>query len=118
MDKPPITAYGAPASEFSESFVDGMRRRMAVSYHKYGLREDSVGKVMAIEAAIQRIEKYQDDGNTEWLVDAANFVMMEFMAPQHPDSHYRATDSGESPGRPVVTSQGVRVTTKHNLDIN
>lgn len=118
MDKPPITAYGAPATEFSEPFVDGMRRRMAVSYHKYGPREDSVGKVKAVEAALQRVEKYRETGNTEWLMDAANFVMMEFMAPQHPDAHYRPTDSSESPGRPVITSQGERVTTKHNHDIN
>lgn len=38
-------------------------------------------------------------GNTEYLVDAANFLMIEFMHPAHPKAHYRATDKEGSPGR-------------------
>lgn len=118
----PIQALGAPASEFSEDFVDKARRRMAVSFHKYGAVADGIGrgKVLAMESAQLRIEKYQDDGNTEWLVDAANFLMMEFMYPQHPEAHYRATDSDESPGRVHTTDAGgnpTRTSAKANLDI-
>jgi hypothetical protein len=29
----------------------------------------------------------------------ANFAMIEFMHPRHPQAHYKATDSDGSPGR-------------------
>jgi hypothetical protein len=115
-----VEKYEAPASEFDDGFVDGMARRMAVSFHKYGRVADAAGKVKCVESAEQRMAKYLDDGNTEWLIDAANFLMMEFMFPQHPGAHYRATDSGESPGR-VHTSAAPgaahRTSARPNLDI-
>jgi hypothetical protein len=51
-----------------------------------------------LENALIRTEKYKDTGNTEWLVDAANFLMFEFMYPKHRKAHFRATEGGESPG--------------------
>jgi hypothetical protein len=53
----------------------------------------------APKEAKERISKYLATGNTEWLIDAANYCMIAFMHPVHPDAHFRATDSGESPGR-------------------
>lgn len=91
---------GAPDSEFSEKFAQGMADRMAVSYHKYGLVSDAYPKkVDAIASLQKRLEKYAEDGNTEWLMDVANFAMIEFMYPRHKKAHFRATDSQESPGR-------------------
>lgn len=115
----PIEEYGAPATEFNESFVVGMRKRMATSFHKYGLVSHSVGKVKYVESARQRIDLYLETGNTEWLIDAANYVMMEYMNPQHTNAHYRPTDSGESPGRIVKANnpKGEMVTARPNLDI-
>lgn len=87
-------------SEFDETFVQAMRDRMQISYHKYGAVKDAVPhKVNAIESLHHRLEKYMETGNTEWLVDASNFAMIEFMYPSHPNAHFRATDSNESPGR-------------------
>jgi hypothetical protein len=89
-----------PASEFSEDFVAKMRARMATSYFKYGpVRDAYPHKVSALESLRQRLTRYEETGNTEWLVDAGNFAMIEFMLPSHPNAHFRATDSGESPGR-------------------
>lgn len=89
-----------PSSEFSERFVEAMRNRMAVSYCKYGSIKDGFPrKINAIESLQRRLEKYHETGNTEWLIDAANFAMIEFMLPSHPRAHFRATDSRESPGR-------------------
>ena len=89
-----------PSSEFSESFVESMRNRMAVSYCKYGpIKDGFPHKVNAIESLQRRLEKYHETGNTEWLIDAANFAMIEFMLPSHPKAHFRGTDSRESPGR-------------------
>jgi hypothetical protein len=120
----PIEAYGAPASEFCEPFADGMRRRMAVSFHKYGRVADAAGKMDAVASLKTRLAKYEEDGNIEWLMDVANFAMIEYMQPQHPDAHYRATDSDESPGRTVKTrvvlpgqKDHIEGTARHNLDI-
>jgi hypothetical protein len=38
-------------------------------------------------------------GNTEYLIDAANYCMIEFLYPKHPDAFFRPTDSDESNGR-------------------
>lgn len=87
-------------SEFSNDFVDGMRARMDVSFTKYGPIADAYPhKVNALESMQKRIDRYIETGNTEWLVDAANFLMIEFMLPAHPRAHFKATDSHESPGR-------------------
>ena len=89
-----------PATEFSEEFVRAMRDRMAVSYCKYGpVRDAYPSKVNALESLQKRLDKYHETGNTEWLIDAANFAMIEFMRPAHPRAHFRGTDAKESPGR-------------------
>lgn len=89
-----------PASEFSDRFVEYMRNRMLVSFHKYGPVADAYPhKVDAIASLKKRLDKYAETGNTEWLVDAANFAMIEFMHPRHQDAHFQGTDSGASPGR-------------------
>ncbi len=104
-----------PASEFSDRFIEYMRNRMAVSFHKYGKVADAYPtKVDALKSLAQRVEKYRDTGNTEWLVDAANFAMIEFMCPSHLDAHFKGTDSGESPGRTTV---GGRQTRRGNDDL-
>ena len=91
---------GCPHSEFSIEFTDRMRARMGMSFRKYGpVRDAYPHKVSAIESLRARIEKYEETGNTEWLIDAANFCMIEYMLPAHKRAHFRATDSRESPGR-------------------
>lgn len=102
-------------SEFSEPFVQGMRDRMQVSYHKYGPVADARDKFDFIQSCKDRLKKYQETGNTEWLMDAANFAMIEFMFPSHPDAHFRATESKESPGR-YAFSEG-QTTAKRNEDV-
>lgn len=87
-------------SENSVQFHQGMFDRMAVSKAKYGhVTDESVKKFNPLKNLEVRLQKYQETGNTEWLMDAANCCMIEFMFPQHPDAHFRATDSRESPGR-------------------
>jgi hypothetical protein len=91
---------GQPSSQYSVEFLQGMIDRLLVGYSKYGHISDSVAKGMDPETeAHARIRKYRETGNTEWLIDAANYCMIEFMFPSHNDAHYRPTDSDESPGR-------------------
>lgn len=95
-----IEMSGAPASEFCPDFVVGMAKRMAMSYYKYGLVSDAYPhKVDAIRSLQARLDKYAQTGNTEYLMDAANFAMIEFMHPKHPDAYFEPTDSSGSPGR-------------------
>jgi hypothetical protein len=90
----------AVASEISREFVQGMADRMVVSFYKYGAVADAYPhKVDAIESLKKRLERYVETGNTEWLMDVANFAMIEFMRPRHAEAHYAPTDSQESPGR-------------------
>jgi hypothetical protein len=104
-----------PSTEFSGEFVSGMEDRMGVSYAKYGPVANAYPhKINAMESVQQRIDKYHATGNKEWLIDAANFLMIEFMHPRHPKAHFRATESHESPGR-VSDDEGV--TNKANDDL-
>lgn len=89
-----------PDSEYDKSFLQGMLDRMGMSFFKYGrVREAYPSKVNALKSLRLRLEKYERTGNTEHLIDAANFAMIEFMYPAHPDAHYNPQDSGGSPGR-------------------
>ena len=87
-------------SEVNETFLQGMINRMMISFYKYGPVKDAYPhKVNALKSLLLRLEEYKKTGNTEFLMDAANFAMIEFMYPSHPDAYFRATDSDESPGR-------------------
>ena len=91
---------GVPATEHSNEFHQGMVDRMGISFFKYGpLAQGFPTRVNAIASLEERLLKYKSTGNTEWLMDVANFAMIEFMRPRHPEAHYKPTDSRESPGR-------------------
>jgi hypothetical protein len=91
---------GVPETEYSAEFLDGMVNRMAMSFFKYGAVADAYPhKVNALESLKLRIQKYQETGNTEYLIDAANFCMIEFMHPKLDNAKFEATDSDGSPGR-------------------
>lgn len=85
--------------DFSEEFVEGMRNRIVVSHYKYGWASDSYPELLqAYRSITERLELYLKTGNTEWLIDVANFAMLEYLYPCHPDAHFIATSSSESPG--------------------
>lgn len=89
-----------PTTEYSDRFWDLMKNRMAMSYAKYGPLADAFpDKVNALHSLLDRIRKYEQTGNTEFLVDAANFAMIEFMRPSKSGAHFAATDAKDSPGR-------------------
>jgi hypothetical protein len=95
-----LSSDAVPESECSLGFLQGMVNRMCMSFFKYGKVKDAYpARVDAIASLKKRLEKYERDGNTEWLMDVANFAMIEFMHPKHPEAHFRSTDSAESPGR-------------------
>lgn len=90
----------AQPPQFSTEFMVGMANRMEMSFYKYGNLHDAYpNKLDALASLELRLKKYQETGNTEFLMDAANFAMIEFMAPRHPRAFFAATDSDQSPGR-------------------
>lgn len=87
-------------SDYSVYFDKLRKNRVEISTYKYGHAKDNFGKhlVNAIESAQMCIQKYKDTHNTEYLCDAANYMMFEFMYPQFNDATFKATDSNESAG--------------------
>ena len=86
--------------EYSDNF-DWLRKvRVEASYYKYGSAKINFGEglVEAIPTALQCIEKYRQTGNTEYLCDAGNYLMFEFMYPQQEGAFFKATSSRESAG--------------------
>ena len=88
------------ANEYSEKFDELRKNRVAVSYHKYGSAKNnfSTGNVNALESMKLCVEKYKQTHNTEYLCDAANYLMFEFMFPQIEGAYFKATDSKDSAG--------------------
>lgn len=96
----------------SRKFHDMMDDRMLVSHFKYGdSREGYPERSEAWKNIELRVAKYLATGNAEFLVDAANFCMLEFMHPSVPGAYLKATDSDESPG--ILYRDGTKGHTKH-----
>lgn len=84
----------------ARTFLQMMMNRMGVSYHKYGSIVDKFPHgATGLDQIKQRVDKYVDTANIEWLIDAANYCMIEALKPCLRTAHFRATDSDESPGR-------------------
>lgn len=112
MDTLKLKVKGIPESEYSVKFLQGMLNGMGVSYYKYGKVADAYpDKVNALESLKVRIERYLKTGNMEFLMDVANFAMIEFMRPSLPNAVYAPGDSDQSPGR--VTTTGRRTQLKN-----
>jgi hypothetical protein len=83
-------------SEWVPQFEQYMRNRLimgAIRYQPFaekrqGHNYDLIGSIRA------RLDKYEQSGNQEHLVDCANLLMIEFDCPSHPDAHFEAIDDG------------------------
>lgn len=77
-------------------FIDGMAARLALGWMKYGKR-DNARVVWNHRATLKDVlAAYDEDGNMEHLIDAANYCLLEFGRPSHPKAHYKETDGDES----------------------
>lgn len=88
------------SQEYSEEFDRLRKNRVEQSFYKYGpVRKNyKTGYVKAIPSMERCLIKYNETSNREYLVDAANYLMFEYMFPQHPKAHFRQTPSEESAG--------------------
>lgn len=85
--------------EYSTQFDKERQHRVEVSFYKYGSSRDNFagGRVDAIGTAKLCLDAFEKDGNTEHLVDAANYLMFRYMYP-YPGEYFRPTDSSGSVG--------------------
>lgn len=86
-------------TEYSERFDNLRKNRVQVSYYKYGPARKNFGggRVDAIGSLELCLEKFKKTGNTEYLLDVANYAMFRFMYPM-PGEFFESTDSTESAG--------------------
>ena len=90
--------------EYSERFDDLRKKAVEVSFHKYGpAKENFLGaRVDAIASLERKLSAYKKTGNTELLIDVANYAMFEFLYPLHDKAHYKPMDDDKTT-RPVGT---------------
>lgn len=85
-------------TEFSNNFIEKMKKSMIVSYYKYGsVKKNYQRDCVPVDAILnikKRIEKYEETGNKDYLIDVANFAMIEFMNPNR--GFYRPTDDTDN----------------------
>ena len=86
-------------AEFSEAFVKEMKHRVEVSYWKYGpaRKNFAEGRVDALKTAEMCLDAFRKDGNTEHLIDAANYLMFRWRFPM-PGEYFKPTNSDGSVG--------------------
>ena len=107
-----VESAGVPATEFDPEFVVRMMAAMMVSFHKYGRVADAYPlKFSAADDVRARMSKYRQTGNKHYLVDAANFAMIEAMHPGRA-AEWAGNDAADSPGR--TTASGHRLVHEDN----
>lgn len=85
--------------DFSEAFINKMKNAIETSHYKYGWASKTYPELAQAHKCIEeRLRLYNLTHNTEYLVDVANFAMLEFMYPSFKDAKYTPTDSDNSPG--------------------
>jgi hypothetical protein len=99
------------SKQFSEDFVRKMKARVFMGFHRYG--ESKKYKEEKKYDILKTIEKhlrlYNETGNAERLVDAANYLMIEFMHPQHPNAHFVADEEEDAEKRIGIVETLLRV---------
>lgn len=79
-----------PREQYSVDFLQKMLNRVAFGYYRYGsqVREGGVPKQWVKRATLE-IKAYKRTGNSEHLINAANYMMCECISPEHPKHHFK-----------------------------
>ena len=84
---------------FSTGFINKMQNAIEMSHYKYGWASKTYPELaQAYKCIRERLDLYEKTHNKDYLVDVANFAMLEFMFPAFRDAAYHPTDSDGSPG--------------------
>ena len=88
------------SNNFSEEFITHMKNAMVMSYYKCKDKRGNgdintyVGSI-CIDMINKELAMFNEDHNTEHMVNIANYSMIRYMFPQN-DETYNATDSNKS----------------------
>jgi hypothetical protein len=88
--------------QFSEDFIRKKKARVFVGYHRYGPNTQYAQKKLEykiLDTVRKRLDEYERTGNQEHLVDAANYLMIEYKAPQHPNAHFESIEEEDASKR-------------------
>ncbi len=77
-------------TEWNIDFEKLMRNRLAMGAMRYGRLENHEHDVIGLCSS--RLAAYKRTGNEEFLVDVANFAMVEYMRGRHPLRHFKTID--------------------------
>lgn len=85
--------------EYCEQFDKLRKNRVEMSFYKYGPARENFGggRVDAVKTLELCLEAFKKDGNTEHMVDIANYAMFRYMYPM-PGESFTPTDSSGSVG--------------------
>lgn len=88
------------SKEYSDKVDELRKNRVKTSFYKYGSAAVNFGRgyVDALKTMQLCVDKYKETQNKEYLLDAMNYLMFEFMYPQEPGAYFKATCSEESAG--------------------
>ena len=86
-------------TDYSLQFDEKRKALVVQSHYKYGRagRNFATGNVDAIGSLEKCLAKFKETGNTEYLLDIANYAMFRYMWPQGGE-YFKHTDSDESAG--------------------
>lgn len=88
-EKIPMSSTYGGDTEFSNEFVEKMKKAILLSHEKYGWMADTYPTLAkAIDCATDRVEAYMKTHNKDYLVDIANFSMIEYMRPSFTTIHF------------------------------
>lgn len=101
LDKPQpkININDLYKSEWSPDFEKLMRNRLVMGCLRYGPMghgSQPKGKPTydRCSSIRRRLENFEKDGNSEWLVDIANIALLIFEEHQHPNFNFDSVDDG------------------------
>ena len=75
---------------FDPKFFQMMINRLLVGSYRHGKNTKEQNYLTRLYAAV---DHYVVSGNQEFLVDAANYALLECLHPSHPASHFKSSDS-------------------------
>lgn len=85
--------------DWSNEFIAKMMNAILLSHEKYGWMSQTYPELaQAIKCIPDRIDAYNKTHNKDYLIDIANFAMIEYMHSMFPDAHFTPTDSDKSVG--------------------
>lgn len=79
-------------TEFNHAFIRLMQNRLIIGAFRYGRFGPAKADYDLLAGIEKKIVEYRTTGNTEALVDAANYCLLEFTYPHHPNAHFRPMD--------------------------